>query len=124
MAHTTGDAMAIDSGQDHQLAPPHREYGLVALITSLLGLYASAALAVDYINRLQDEDYVAGCDINPMVGCGLFLDSPAASTFTIPNVVIGVAAFPVVTALAAVIRSEEHTSELQSRGHLVCRLLL
>src|SRR5690625_6372054 len=27
-------------------------------------------------------------------------------------------------ALALVPRSEEHTSELQSRGHLVCRLLL
>src|SRR5690625_6405224 len=27
-------------------------------------------------------------------------------------------------AIAVVIRSEEHTSELQSRGHLVCRLLL
>src|SRR5437660_7618485 len=26
--------------------------------------------------------------------------------------------------VAAVARSEEHTSELQSRGHLVCRLLL
>src|SRR5690625_5767056 len=26
--------------------------------------------------------------------------------------------------LRTVIRSEEHTSELQSRGHLVCRLLL
>src|SRR5690625_5887121 len=26
--------------------------------------------------------------------------------------------------LATVLRSEEHTSELQSRGHLVCRLLL
>src|SRR5690625_6893680 len=26
--------------------------------------------------------------------------------------------------LDAVFRSEEHTSELQSRGHLVCRLLL
>src|SRR5690625_7895184 len=25
---------------------------------------------------------------------------------------------------ARVVRSEEHTSELQSRGHLVCRLLL
>src|SRR5437870_6673744 len=24
----------------------------------------------------------------------------------------------------AIVRSEEHTSELQSRGHLVCRLLL
>src|SRR5439155_8726627 len=28
------------------------------------------------------------------------------------------------TRAAAVARSEEHTSELQSRGHLVCRLLL
>src|SRR5439155_11262622 len=27
-------------------------------------------------------------------------------------------------ALAALAQSEEHTSELQSRGHLVCRLLL
>src|SRR5439155_391039 len=26
--------------------------------------------------------------------------------------------------IAGVVRSEEHTSELQSRGHLVCRLLL
>src|SRR5690625_6755704 len=25
---------------------------------------------------------------------------------------------------ASILRSEEHTSELQSRGHLVCRLLL
>src|SRR5690625_5781050 len=28
------------------------------------------------------------------------------------------------TAVANPVRSEEHTSELQSRGHLVCRLLL
>src|SRR5690625_5639707 len=30
----------------------------------------------------------------------------------------------IVPALAMSFRSEEHTSELQSRGHLVCRLLL
>src|SRR5437870_11026569 len=29
-----------------------------------------------------------------------------------------------VAELSAQVRSEEHTSELQSRGHLVCRLLL
>src|SRR5437870_4741762 len=29
-----------------------------------------------------------------------------------------------VASVAAGLRSEEHTSELQSRGHLVCRLLL
>src|SRR5690625_6918670 len=32
--------------------------------------------------------------------------------------------FGVSPALFLPIRSEEHTSELQSRGHLVCRLLL
>src|SRR5207253_6995297 len=32
--------------------------------------------------------------------------------------------FPQVNAATARVRSEEHTSELQSRGHLVCRLLL
>src|SRR5690625_6122499 len=30
----------------------------------------------------------------------------------------------VPNAVSALVRSEEHTSELQSRGHLVCRLLL
>src|SRR5690625_6996052 len=29
-----------------------------------------------------------------------------------------------LTILGILLRSEEHTSELQSRGHLVCRLLL
>src|SRR5437660_6252822 len=31
---------------------------------------------------------------------------------------------PAVPGTRAPVRSEEHTSELQSRGHLVCRLLL
>src|SRR5690625_6941857 len=51
----------------------------------------------------------------------------------IHTVIIGVASFltlekwktsPVFVVLGALLRSEEHTSELQSRGHLVCRLLL
>src|SRR5690625_6734212 len=29
-----------------------------------------------------------------------------------------------ITSILVLLRSEEHTSELQSRGHLVCRLLL
>src|SRR5690625_4822453 len=31
---------------------------------------------------------------------------------------------PSVSVVSPIVRSEEHTSELQSRGHLVCRLLL
>src|SRR5439155_6581236 len=43
---------------------------------------------------------------------------------------VGVDSLPVALFIAAftgvvlALRSEEHTSELQSRGHLVCRLLL
>src|SRR5690625_6532308 len=43
--------------------------------------------------------------------CGLVVGDAAKEDFIIP-------AFPFYN------RSEEHTSELQSRGHLVCRLLL
>src|SRR5690625_5779279 len=47
---------------------------------------------------------------------GLFFGKPVVA------VVCGVG--KVNAALCTQIRSEEHTSELQSRGHLVCRLLL
>src|SRR5690625_6135368 len=40
------------------------------------------------------------------------------------NAVIIVLVSIVFGALLGELRSEEHTSELQSRGHLVCRLLL
>src|SRR5690625_6701532 len=42
------------------------------------------------------------------------------------NVKFGYLPAPTLSALSdgTIVRSEEHTSELQSRGHLVCRLLL
>src|SRR5690554_3431580 len=45
---------------------------------------------------------------------------------SVPNITrpAAVAATPTVVTIPAAIRSEEHTSELQSRPHLVCRLLL
>src|SRR5690625_5543757 len=52
---------------------------------------------------------------------GLFRGDPTTSN-TVPRV-----ASPTGTEMAAPVswtRSEKHTSELQSRGHIVCRLLL
>src|SRR5690625_1721443 len=49
--------------------------------------------------------------------------------FTVPSVVLGASLAALIAAssvsrkrAAFILRSEEHTSELQSRGHLVCRL--
>src|SRR6266403_3213179 len=51
--------------------------------------------------------------------------SPGASYLHYtPNETIGGVEFPFVPRGAAPLRSEEHTSELQSRRDLVCRLLL
>src|SRR5207253_4424816 len=41
-----------------------------------------------------------------------------------PRALFATALLQVGTDVAELARSEEHTSELQSRGHLVCRLLL
>src|SRR5690625_5538435 len=40
------------------------------------------------------------------------------------NIKVGRPAIGITRKVSLTLRSEEHTSELQSRGHLVCRLLL
>src|SRR5687768_17821361 len=54
------------------------------------------------------------------------LSSVAYATEEILRVLIlvNVSALAFASPIAVIIRSEEHTSELQSRLHLVCRLLL
>src|SRR5947199_3539860 len=47
---------------------------------------------------------------------------PPASMFPLPNPTSNLASQ--LNVVARIIRSEEHTSELQSLRHLVCRLLL
>src|SRR5690625_6838851 len=60
-------------------------------------------------------------------GLGLFCQSGAMAVSLLASVDrrgIGISSFLSAGNRADVSRSEEHTSELQSRGHLVCRLLL
>src|SRR2546422_4548784 len=64
----------------------------------------------------------------PGVAVAMAVRSPASS-LTVTLGVAGQAAGPAAAndgrlAVGTVLRSEEHTSELQSRLHLVCRLLL
>src|SRR5690625_6843578 len=63
----------------------------------------SVLLAVDPVQAVVDEAIARGVDM-------LITHHPLYLRGT--------------SSVAATTRSEEHTSELQSRGHLVCRLLL
>src|SRR5258708_20744857 len=67
----------------------------------------------------------APCDIYGLsidATCGIF--ATFASIALIRCWVSGVLTVPAATCHTIVSRSEEHTSELQSPDHLVCRLLL
>src|SRR5690625_6910998 len=60
-------------------------------------------------------------------GPGVRLDSHVFAGYTVPPYYDSMIAKLITygeTREQAIARSEEHTSELQSRGHLVCRLLL
>src|SRR5438309_6667677 len=52
------------------------------------------------------------------------LSEAEALTVVVPETVAPDAGDVMLTASGATVRSEEHTSELQSQFHLVCRLLL
>src|SRR2546429_4090777 len=67
----------------------------------------------------------------PMLEILLASDNPAQQNgridrrhLRIPHSLAGIYIRPVIEESSVIGRSEEHTSELQSRLHLVCRLLL
>src|SRR2546422_6337492 len=70
------------------------------------------------------EDHLVGALHRPLLGylVGRVLQAPDTGMSYV--VAHGVVRVPQVIADGATERSEEHTSELQSRLHLVCRLLL
>lgn len=95
----TGSTAAVDrwQGTEHERAGgARRGFGLLLVITGLLGGIAASALTIEYINKLRDPSYQLACDLNPFLTCGEFLGSPQSQAFGFPNIVIGMLAFPVV----------------------------
>src|SRR5207253_6307011 len=76
----------------------------------------------------QNGILIAGNAIGALVAFYIMFKRPAGTTFYEIAVLFLAFTAILLTSLSRtkpfIIRSEEHTSELQSRGHLVCRLLL
>src|SRR5439155_5296158 len=98
-------------------------YALIVIATSIfsgrlldaVGEDRSAAALARVIQNVRPR--VEGVEAVEIVGVGAF---PPSLSFYLRRTI------PIATATGRELtsRSEEHTSELQSRGHLVCRLLL
>src|SRR5690625_6942731 len=93
---------------------------LVPLGISLVGAalaYGAARRA--RIRRAGPAAFALAGYVLTVLALSVLVPGPAGR----PGLVLGSLVIALV-ALALALRSEEHTSELQSRGHLVCRLLL
>src|SRR3712207_8427227 len=69
--------------------------------------------------RSLEYQYEKRLKINPFISTGALTLAPVLLTAP-----IGTPLFPLEQRSDSSLRSEEHTSELQSRQYLVCRLLL
>lgn len=88
-----------------RVAAVRRSYVVLVLVTGVLGTFASLELMLDHIRILADPDFTPACDINPLIGCGIFLESWQAKVFGIPNPVLGLLTFPVVLTTGVLLAS-------------------
>lgn len=70
-----------------------------------IGLAASVALLVERLRVLAEPTHVPSCSINPVLSCGAIMDTPQAAVFGVPNPVIGIGCFAVVTTIGAALLS-------------------
>jgi uncharacterized membrane protein len=69
----------------------------VLAVGGLIGLVAAAALLVEKVRVLADPEHVPACSLNPVLSCGTVMVTPQAEVFGVPNPIIGVVCFAVVT---------------------------
>src|SRR5690625_5581749 len=87
----------------------------------LIYYYLSPGEIADIMEHIDVEDTkIYFKEMDPQFASAVFTDMPADDAVDILNELDK----DMVASFLTIMRSEEHTSELQSRGHLVCRLLL
>ena len=83
----------------------HRPFGLVLLVTGVVGWVASAILVLERLELYEDAGHITSCDINPWVSCGRVMGTWQSELFGFPNPLIGIVAFAVVISTAMVVLS-------------------
>lgn len=71
------------------------------LVAGIVGLIASFVLTLEKLEVVKNPDYVATCDINPVISCGSVMRSDQAEVFGFPNPLMGLVGFGILTAVGA-----------------------
>lgn len=73
------------------------------IVCGAIGFAGSFALTLESFLRLSEPERIPSCALNVFVTCGPSMDSAMGSFFGFPNPVLGVAVFPVVIAIGALL---------------------
>ena len=87
------------------------KYPFLLLLSGFLGLTASFALSLEKIRILEDPVLTPSCSLNPIITCAAAMSSAQATTFGIPNSMIGIAFYTLLIAMAGLLM----TSSLLSK---------
>jgi uncharacterized membrane protein len=81
----------------------YRQTAWILMIGGLIGIGASIELIIQKIAVLSNPDFVANCDINPVLSCGSVINTEQAAIFGFPNPVLGVIGFTTVIMFGALL---------------------
>lgn len=94
---------------EHMAAPPavpvtgSRGTGPVLLVAGLAGAAAALVLLVEKFALLARPDYLPSCSIDAVLSCGSIMRTAQSEVLGFPNPIIGLATFPVVAAMGALL---------------------
>ncbi|MBN0041298.1 vitamin K epoxide reductase family protein [Cellulosimicrobium cellulans] len=77
--------------------------GWLLVVLGAIGLFGSAALAIEKFLKLADPNHVPSCSLNALLDCGDAMDSWQGALLGFPNPLLGIAAFPVVITTGVVL---------------------
>ncbi|MDD7922784.1 vitamin K epoxide reductase family protein [Actinomycetospora chibensis] len=73
------------------------------LVAGLAGAAAALVLLVEKIALLAKPDYVPSCSFDAVLSCGSIMRTAQSEVLSFPNPIIGLATFPVVAAVGALL---------------------
>src|SRR5437899_6994978 len=97
------------------MSPPQPRSTLFPYTTLFRSEIISAPVSWPWGSTTKEVKYVCG---------SLLIHSRCQTSLDSSRMTSNTEVMPIAVSAAALLRSEEHTSELQSLRHLVCRLLL
>lgn len=84
----------------------HRTYGILVIISSIIGFLASFELTLGKIEKLSNKDAILSCDVSPFASCGTVMENWQSELFGFPNQLLGIVCYSIALFFGILILSQ------------------